>query len=466
MGASGPEKPGARNRRTRSDPKHAIVKMYWKFNRAPPVRTCSCLARSFPSLNKMNTFSDFPLSAALQSNLTKHGFVQPTPVQTKAIPPQLEGRDLLITAQTGTGKTLAFLLPLLDRLGRQAKTPGVSALILTPTRELAIQIGAAFSQLAAGTGIEAAIVVGGMSEQNQLKAVRKGAHVLIATPGRLNDFLDRRLVKLGSAQIVILDEADRMLDMGFLPTIKKILATLPAERQTVFCSATLESSVVHLINAHLKNPVRVAIGSTTKPAEHIDLHIYEVEEDRKLSLLEKMLQDEHGSFLVFARTKHGADRLAKKLVRSGSKATAIHGNRSQSQRNLALRGFQEGSYRVLVATDVAARGVHVEGIAHVVNYDLPQVPEDFVHRVGRTGRAGARGTASTFSTRSERGEIRKIERLLELRLQPRQVPAELQKEVAHSGGETPTRATGGVQRPRAAHSPHTGTRSFGGRKRR
>jgi len=417
----------------------------------------------------MQTFTDFPLSGVLQNNLTRHGFVQPTPVQTKAILPQLEGRDLLITAQTGTGKTLAFVLPLLDRLIRQGPSAGVNALILTPTRELAIQIGQAFTQLAAGTGIEAAIVVGGMNEQNQLKAVKRGAQVVIATPGRLNDFLDRRLVKLSSAKIVILDEADRMLDMGFLPTIKKILGTLPAERQTVFCSATLESSVAHLIHTHLKNPVRVAIGSTTKPAEHIDLHIYEVEEDRKLSLLEKMLQDEHGSFLVFARTKHGADRLAKKLVRSGSKATAIHGNRSQSQRNLALRGFQEGSYRVLVATDVAARGVHVEGIAHVVNYDLPQVPEDFVHRVGRTGRAGARGTASTFSTRSERAEIRKIERLLDLRLEPRQVPAELQKEAARIGGEARGHATPSVQHARSVHTPRgprVGTRSFGGRKRR
>ncbi|MEQ1886298.1 MAG: DEAD/DEAH box helicase [Bryobacteraceae bacterium] len=377
----------------------------------------------------MQNFSEFPLHNVLQSNLTRHGFVQPTPVQTQAIQPQLDGRDLLITAQTGTGKTLAFLLPLLDRLLREGASAGVNALVLSPTRELAIQIGESFKILAAGTGLNAAIIVGGMGEQNQLKSVRNGAKVVIATPGRLQDFLGRGLIKLNTAKAVILDEADRMLDMGFLPTIKKILASLPAGRQTVFCSATIENSVAHLVNAHLKNPVRIAVGSTTKPVEHIDLHVYEVEEDRKLGLLEKMLQDEHGSFLVFARTKHGADRLAKKLVRSGSKATAIHGNRSQSQRNLALRGFQEGSYRILVATDVAARGVHVEGIAHVVNYDLPQLPEDFVHRVGRTGRAGARGTASTFSTRSQRAEIRKIERTLDVRLQPREVPAELRKEV-------------------------------------
>lgn len=386
----------------------------------------------------MNTFSDLPLSTALQNNLARHGFVQPTPVQAIAIPQQLAGHDLVITAQTGTGKTLAFLLPMLEKLTAQGNMPGVSALILTPTRELAIQISAAFSLLASGTGIRSAVAVGGLSEQTQLNAVRRGAQVLIATPGRLSDFLERKLVNLGSAHTLILDEADRMLDMGFLPTIKRILALLPTARQTVFCSATIESSVAPLIKSYLKNPVRIEIGSTTKPAAEIDLHIYEVEQDRKLGLLEKMLQDEQGSFLVFARTKHGADRLAKKLARSGSKAAAIHGDRTQSQRNMALRGFQEGSYRVLVATDVAARGVHVEGIAHVVNYDLPQVPEDFIHRVGRTGRAGLRGTASTFSTRSERGEIRKIEQLLQLQLTRRPVPTGLEQETRSVAQGTPT----------------------------
>ena len=385
----------------------------------------------------MNNFSDLSLSTALQTNLARNGFVHPTPVQAKAIPQQLAGHDLVITAQTGTGKTLAFVLPLLEKLTAQGNVPGVSALILTPTRELAIQISEAFALLAAGTGIRSAVVVGGLNEQTQLNAIRRGAQVVIATPGRLNDFLERNLVKLGSAHTLVFDEADRMLDMGFLPTIKRILALLPIARQTVFCSATIESSVAPLIKSYLKNPVRIEVGSTTKPAAEIDLHVYEVEQDRKLGLLEKMLQDETGSFLVFARTKHGADRLAKKLARTGSKAAAIHGDRTQSQRNMALRGFQEGSYRVLVATDVAARGVHVEGIAHVVNYDLPQVPEDFIHRVGRTGRAGLKGTASTFSTRSERGEIRKIEQLLQLQLTRRPVPAGLEQEVRGAVHGTP-----------------------------
>jgi ATP-dependent RNA helicase RhlE len=412
----------------------------------------------------MNNFSDLSLSPALQNNLAHLGFIQPTPVQARAIPQQLAGHDLVITAQTGTGKTFAFLLPLLERLLQQPKAAtkpaGPQALILSPTRELAIQISQSFSQLATGTGLRAAVAVGGLNEQSQLHAIHRGAQVLIATPGRLADFLERKLVKLGSAQVLVLDEADRMLDMGFLPTIKRILATLPAERQTVFCSATIESSVAHLIAAHLKNPVRIAIGSTTKPHEHIDLHIYEVEQDRKFSLLEKMLQEERGSFLVFARTKHGADRLATKLARGGSKATSIHGNRSQSQRNLALRGFQEGSFRVLVATDVAARGVHVEGIAHVVNYDLPQVPEDFIHRVGRTGRAGLRGVASTFSTRSERGEIRKIEQLLELQLTRRPVPAALASEPGRASHEAPA-SREHAARPSARASTRTnGVRSF------
>jgi ATP-dependent RNA helicase RhlE len=377
----------------------------------------------------MKTFTEFSLSSVLNHNLAKHNFVQPTPVQCEAIPPALAGSDVVATAQTGTGKTLAFVLPLLESLIKRPPVAGVNALILSPTRELALQIGEAFALLAAGTGLRAAVVVGGMSEHQQLVAIRKGAHVLIATPGRLCDFLDRKLVKLSAVRLLVMDEADRMLDMGFLPTIRRIMQELPAGRQTLFFSATIESSVAHLVNEHLKSPVRVAIGSATRPADEIDLHVYEVEQDRKLGLLQLMLKQEEGSFLVFARTKHGADRLAKKLARDGERATTIHGDRSQSQRNRALSGFQQGEYRVLVATDVAARGIHVEGIAHVVNYDVPRVPEDFIHRVGRTGRAGARGTASTFCTGAERSDIHKIERTLKIKLTRRQVSATVQREV-------------------------------------
>ena len=377
----------------------------------------------------MNQFTDLTLSPVLKGNLAKLGFVTPTPVQAEAIPPALAGRDLIATAQTGTGKTLAFVLPLLERMLAEPLTLGVRAVILSPTRELAMQIQETIAKLGAGTGIRSALVVGGLNEQRQLHEIRnRGAQVIVATPGRLGDFLNRKLVKLGAVRYFILDEADRMLDMGFLPTLKQILAAVPAERQTLFFSATIDPAVAHLVDAHVKNPARVAIGSTTRPAEEIDLHAYEVETDRKLALLNHMLQHEHGSFLVFARTKHGAERLAKKLARTGVPVTSIHGDRSQSQRNQALRGFQQGDYRVLVATDVAARGIHVEGIAHVVNYELPQAPEDFIHRVGRTGRAGRRGTATTFATAAERKEVRRIEQTIKLRLTRRELPGDLPRE--------------------------------------
>ena len=370
----------------------------------------------------MNDFSELPLSIALKSNLTRHGFVQPTAVQAQAIPPALEGRDVLATAQTGTGKTLAFVLPLLESLLATRRT-GIHALILSPTRELAMQIHETFEKMAAGTGFRAAVVVGGMNEQNQLRAVRGGANVVIATPGRLCDFLDRKLVKLGSTGMLILDEADRMLDMGFLPSIRRILSEIPEARQTLCFSATIEPSVAHLIDAHLKNPVRIGVDVRSAPAPEVDLNVYEVEQDGKLALLRTILAGEPGSVLIFARTKHGTDRLAKNLSLLGVKVARIHGGRTQSQRNQALGGFQNGDYRVLVATDVAARGIHVDAIAHVINYDLPQVPEDFIHRVGRTGRAGATGVASTFATRSERSEISRIERTLRVRMERRSVPA-------------------------------------------
>ena len=376
----------------------------------------------------MKTFSELPLSALLKSNLAKHGFTELTPVQAQAIEPALAGTDLVATAQTGTGKTLAFVLPLIDLLGKLPPQGGIRSVILTPTRELAMQIHEVFTKMAAGTGLQATVVVGGVSERTQLNAIRKGSQVLLATPGRLYDFLSRQLVDLSKVRILVLDEADRMLDMGFLPTVKRIMAAVPAGRQTLLFSATIESSVKHLVETQVRNAVRVEVGSTNKPVEQVDLHLYEVEQDRKLGLLQMMLREEDGSFLVFARTKHGVDRLSKKLSRDGVKSAAIHGDRSQNQRNQALRGFQDGQYRVLVATDVAARGIHVEGISHVVNYDLPQVPEDFIHRVGRTARAGARGTASTFATRAERSDVAHIERTLTTRLIRRPVSNDVPRE--------------------------------------
>ena len=395
----------------------------------------------------MNNFSELPLSAHLQNNLLKNGFKQPTPVQAQAIEPALAGRDVIATAQTGTGKTLAFVIPIVHRLANEAPRGGVKAVILSPTRELALQIHETFVKIAAGTSVRAAVVIGGLGENPQLQAIRKGAQVVIATPGRLYDFLSRGLIRLANVNILVLDEADRMLDMGFLPTITRIMDALPAERQTLFFSATIESSVKHLVETRVRDAVRVEIGSATKAADSVDLHLYEIEQDHKLDLLQTLLGEGDGSFLIFARTKHGADRLAKRLTGAGFKTAAIHGDRSQNQRTQALRGFQDGYYRVLVATDIAARGIHVEGISHVVNYDLPQVPEDFIHRVGRTGRAGAGGVASTFATRGERSEIARIERLLATKLDRRAVPAGLQSpapvvEIRHVRSFRPRRRFG------------------------
>jgi len=387
----------------------------------------------------MKTFTEFSLSPLLSANLSRNGFDVPTTIQAAAIGPALAGKDLIATAKTGTGKTLAFVLPVIQRLTSSGSSSGIRSVILSPTRELALQINETFVKMAAGTGLRAAAVVGGMSEQSQLQAIRKGAQVVIATAGRLFDFLNRGLVNLGRVQILVLDEADRMLDMGFLPTLERIIAALPAKRQTLFFSATIESSVRHLVETHVPGGIRIEIGSSTKPAGQIDLRLYEVEQNQKLALLHRLLQQDEGSFLVFARTKHGADRLAQRLADGGVKTAAIHGDRSQNQRNQALRGFQTGYYRVLVATDVASRGIHVDGISHVVNYDLPQVAEDFIHRVGRTGRAGASGTASTFGTCLERSTVADMERKLAIRLTRYTETCEVAEVQSHAVSDRPRR---------------------------
>jgi ATP-dependent RNA helicase RhlE len=380
----------------------------------------------------MNQFNELSLSQSVHVNLKRNCFFDLTPVQAQAIPPAMAGADVVATAQTGTGKTLAFLVPIIEKLLKSAAPDAKNAirgLVLSPTRELAMQIAEAFSNLAVNTGLRAAVVVGGLSEQTQLNALRRGAQLVIATPGRLEDFLNRRLIKLNAVQVLVLDEADRMLDMGFLPAIERILSALPVSRQSLFFSATMHTDVERLIGRHSKIPVRIAVGgSKVTTPDQIDLHVYEVENHVKLGLLRHMLSQDAGSFLVFARTKHGTDRLATRLSRLGLPAVAMHGDRTQNQRNQALAGFREGRYRVLVATDVAARGIHIDSVAHVVNYDLPQASTDFIHRVGRTGRAGQRGSASTFSLKSERGEIRRIELECKVLLERRQVAPEIVRE--------------------------------------
>jgi ATP-dependent RNA helicase RhlE len=407
----------------------------------------------------MNQFNELSFPQSVHINLKRNCFIDLTPVQEQAIPSAMAGADVVATAQTGTGKTLAFLLPIIDKLLKPSTAgakDAVRALVLSPTRELAIQIAETFAKLSINTGLRAAVVVGGLNEQTQLNALRRGAHLVIATPGRLEDFMDRRLIKLNAVEVLILDEADRMLDMGFLPAIERILSVLPSSRQSLFFSATMQKDVERLIARHSKNPVRIAVGgSKMAPPDQVDLHVYEVENHVKLGLLRHMLSQDAGSFLVFARTKHATDRLAKKLSLLGLPAVAMHGDRTQNQRNQALAGFRDGRYRVLVATDVAARGIHIDSVAHVVNYDLPQAPTDFIHRVGRTGRAGQRGAASTFSLKSERTEVRRIELECNVLLERRQVAPGIVRE-AHESEQSAMRAqTAVLMKQRHRHFPET-----------
>jgi ATP-dependent RNA helicase RhlE len=369
----------------------------------------------------MSTFAELPLSSALQQKLAAAEFTTPPPIQEQAIPPAMEGKDVLATAQTGTGKTLAFLIPIIERLQEKSAVPGVRALVLLPTRELAMQVNQEYEKLRTKSLRKAALVMGGASEKNQIHALRTGSQLVIATPGRLQDFITRRLVDVRGVEMLVLDEADRMLDMGFLPAIRRIVAVLPQKRQTLCFSATLEASVAQLVREYMNQPVRVALGSISKPVDSVHLRAFEVRPTEKLETLRQLLSGEKGQTLVFTRTKRGAERLTKDLVRDGFDATMIHGDRSQSQRNAALAAFQQGRFQILVATDIAARGIHVDDVAHVINYDLPNVAEDFIHRVGRTGRAGAQGVASTLVAGADVLALRQIERQLKLRIERRQV---------------------------------------------
>ncbi|HXN64955.1 MAG TPA: DEAD/DEAH box helicase [Candidatus Acidoferrales bacterium] len=364
----------------------------------------------------MQSFSEFSISAYTKDRLSAARFATPTPVQAAAIPQALAGRDVLATASTGTGKTLAFLIPIMEQLLSQ-NTPGIAALVLVPTRELAMQVADQFNLLRGKQLVPAALAVGGLAEGQQLNAIRKGARLLVATPGRLEDYLDRNLFNFQNLLTLVLDEADRMLDMGFLPAIRRIVALLPTQRQTLCFSATLDAAIARLVNGYMRNPVRLTLDATLKPSENVRVQAFEVSSDRKHKMLQRLLSNEPGRCLVFARTKRGTERIAKELSRDGFAVAMLHGDRTQSQRNAALAGFQQGRYRVLVATDIASRGIHVENIAHVINYDLPQMAESFVHRVGRTGRAGERGLASTLFGREERSDLMQLERELGIRME-------------------------------------------------
>jgi ATP-dependent RNA helicase RhlE len=359
-------------------------------------------------------------SLGLSPNLTKAvreaGYTEPTPIQTKAIPVILQGHDVIGIAQTGTGKTAAFVLPILQQLtsrGAKMGRRGMRALIVAPTRELVVQIEENVRNYARHTRMQCATVYGGVGEQPQIRALRAGTEIVIATPGRLIDLMKQGHVDFSMIEIAVLDEADRMLDMGFLPQIRQVMQKLPKERQTMLFSATLSKEIENLTSEFLKAPHTVQIGRRANPAEGVTQFVYEVGKSRKTALLMHLLRDQAmDSVLVFSRTKHGADKIARKLEQSGIATATLHSNRSQSQRLHALRGFKSGAVRVLVATDIAARGIDVEGISHVINYDFPPQPEDYVHRIGRTGRAQAIGDAISFVTSEDYAALRALEKFI------------------------------------------------------
>jgi ATP-dependent RNA helicase RhlE len=367
-----------------------------------------------------NSFSDFGLAGPLLRALKARGHVTPTPIQARAIPDLLAGRDMLGIAQTGTGKTAAFALPILHGLSaRHAKRiPGCpSALVLAPTRELAIQIADEFRAYGKDLHLKQTVVFGGVSQRPQTEALRRGVDIVVATPGRLLDLMNQGHLKLDRVGFFVLDEADRMLDMGFVRDVRKIVATLPAERQSLLFSATMPAEIARLSGELLDRPVKVEVTPQATPVERIEQSIYHVPAAGKVTLLAEILDNpELARVIVFARTKHRADRVTEQLAKRGHAAEAIHGNKSQNARQRALKRFSTGDARVLVATDIAARGIDIDGITHVVNYELPNEPESYVHRIGRTARAGAHGAAVSFCDPTERGYLRDIEKLIRRRL--------------------------------------------------
>jgi ATP-dependent RNA helicase RhlE len=358
------------------------------------------------------TFNELNLIAPLLKALETEGYTNPTPIQEQAIPIVLSQKDLLGCAQTGTGKTAAFALPilqLLDAAHAERAPKHIKVLILTPTRELAIQIGESFTSYGRNLRIKHTVIFGGVPQGAQVQALNRGVDILIATPGRLLDLMNQGYIRLSDISIFVLDEADRMLDMGFIHDVKRVVSKLPQKRQTLFFSATMPSEIQKLANTILTNPQMVAVTPPATTAEMVTQSVYFTNKKDKRQLLLNVLSDRHiKNALVFTRTKHGADKVVKDLVKEGIKAEAIHGNKSQNARQRALGNFKEGSIRVLVATDIAARGIDVDLLSHVINYEIPEVPETYVHRIGRTGRAGASGTAMSFCDQEEMQDWRNI----------------------------------------------------------
>ena len=363
------------------------------------------------------SFEKLNLIEPIMRSLNTEGYTKPTPIQERSIPVLLERKDLLGCAQTGTGKTAAFAIPILQLLHNDElfkKGPmGIKCLILTPTRELAIQIGESFSAYGRHLRLKHTVIFGGVSQHSQTIALRQGVDILIATPGRLLDLMNQRYVKLEQIKMFVLDEADRMLDMGFIHDVKKVIGRLPAKRQTIFFSATMPEEISSLANSILTNPVRVEVTPVSSTANTIQQKLYYVDKNNKRDLLLDLLKDKQiNTALVFTRTKHGADKVVKDLVRAGVSAEAIHGNKSQNARQRALTNFKSQLTRVLVATDIAARGIDIDSLSHVINYELPNIPETYVHRIGRTGRAGASGISISFCDGEERAYLKDIHKLI------------------------------------------------------
>ncbi|TAK05012.1 DEAD/DEAH box helicase [Patescibacteria group bacterium] len=369
------------------------------------------------------SFSELGLPDLLLKNIAAAGYEAPTPIQAQAIPPGMLGRDVVGIAQTGTGKTAAFALPMLMRLAGKKGTVG---LILAPTRELALQIDETLAKLAKGVPLRRAVIIGGAGMNPQTAALRSGVSIVIATPGRLIDHLERRTTDMSKLEMVVLDEADRMLDMGFWPQIRRIFSALPKQRQTMLFSATMLPEVAQLANQQLHDPVRVEIARTGTTAEGVTQRIFFADDKMKVPLLLWLLGEEPGTVLVFTRTKHRADKVARLIANAGHKVERIHSNRSLNQRLRALEGFKTGKHRVLVATDIAARGIDVANIAHIVNFDLPSVAEDYVHRIGRTARAAATGRATSFVAPDQRKLLGPIERLIRQQIPVAPLPEGLQ----------------------------------------
>ncbi|PIS04983.1 MAG: hypothetical protein COT81_03610 [Candidatus Buchananbacteria bacterium CG10_big_fil_rev_8_21_14_0_10_42_9] len=391
-------------------------------------------------------FSELGIGEKFLAVLAQKGFNIPTPIQHQVIPSALDGKDVVGIAQTGTGKTLAFGIPMIQRIARHHG----QGLILVPTRELALQVEQALKDIGAPLGLRSSVIIGGASQQEQIKSLKRTPHIVIATPGRLVDLMDQGLYKLNQVKIVTLDEADRMLDIGFLPQIKRVLQTVPKERQTMLFSATMPKAISALASAFMKLPLRIEIAPQGTAAENIEQEVFVVSKNDKMRLLDSLLQKyANDKVLIFSRTKYGAKRIAQDIRQLNHTATEIHSNRSQTQRQAALSGFTKGKFRVMVATDIAARGIDVQDISLVINFDLPDNSEDYVHRIGRTGRIGKYGKAISFVTPPEKSDIKKIERLIRKTLPVLALPA-------LPPGKAPSSRTNGTRfqkpRPRQPHN--------------